>query len=207
MKNGKRCPGGRGGPSRPRRWPRVRRSCSGQRRGAEQCGGGRPVRGRTPDRGEWRRPAVSWSAGWTVWSMIRGPAVRRASPLTRSRMSWLRRWNRRRRTPRTGHGRRWPNGPGSQSQRSGGSGSLSNSSPTAAEGFKLSNDPLFVEKVYDVVGLLPEPARSAVRCPWTRSPRPRGAGPVPAGIPDDARHEWNTNPTPFTWTKTAEQNP
>jgi len=34
--------------------------------------------------------------------------------------------------------------------------------PHRADGFKLSNDPFFVEKVYDVVGLYLNPPESAV---------------------------------------------
>ena len=34
--------------------------------------------------------------------------------------------------------------------------------PHRAEGFKLSNDPLFVEKVYDIVGLYLNPPEAAV---------------------------------------------
>ena len=46
--------------------------------------------------------------------------------------------------------------------------------PHRANGFKLSNDPLFVEKVYDVVGLyLNPPEASVVLCASTRSLRSR----------------------------------
>ncbi len=34
--------------------------------------------------------------------------------------------------------------------------------PHRADGFKLSNDPLFVDKVYDVVGLYLDPPEAAV---------------------------------------------
>ena len=45
--------------------------------------------------------------------------------------------------------------------------------PHRAEGFKLSNDPLFIEKVYDVVGLYLNPPRLRWCCVWTRSPKSR----------------------------------
>ncbi|WP_230872570.1 helix-turn-helix domain-containing protein, partial [Mycobacterium canetti] len=59
--------------------------------------------------------------------------------------------------------------------------------PHRSEHDKLSNDPLFVEKVYDVVGLYLDPPESAM------VPDP-SAGAQPAGIPDDAR--------PPSWTST-----
>ena len=74
------------------------------------------------------------------------------------------------------------------SPRSAGSGGRSASSPTVSERFKLSTDPLFVEKVYDVVGLYlnpPETGGGAVRGREVPGP---GPGPVPAGVADDARH-------------------
>ena len=49
--------------------------------------------------------------------------------------------------------------------------------PHRADGFKLSNDPLFVEKVYDVVGLyLDPPEQAVVLCVDEKSRAPRGAG-------------------------------
>ena len=65
--------------------------------------------------------------------------------------------------------------------------------PHRSEDFKLSNDPLFVEKVYDIVGLYLDRPRPRWCCVWTRSPN-RGAGAQPAGVPDDARHARETHP-------------
>jgi len=45
--------------------------------------------------------------------------------------------------------------------------------PHLIDGFKLSTDPLFVEKVVDVVGLYHNPPEMAVYSAWTRSPRCR----------------------------------
>ena len=45
--------------------------------------------------------------------------------------------------------------------------------PHRTETFKLSKDPLFVEKVRDVVGLYLNPPDKAWCCAWTRSPRSR----------------------------------
>src|SRR3954470_16278388 len=43
--------------------------------------------------------------------------------------------------------------------------------PHREDGFKLSNDPLFVEKVHDVVGSTYIRPRPRSCCAWTRSPR------------------------------------
>ena len=43
--------------------------------------------------------------------------------------------------------------------------------PHRVEAFKLSNDPLFVEKVFDVVGLYLIRPRARLCCRWTRSHR------------------------------------
>src|SRR5919197_4407678 len=54
--------------------------------------------------------------------------------------------------------------------------------PHRAEGFKLSNDPLFVEKVYDIVGLYLNPPEAAVVLSVDEKSRaPRGADGSRAG--------------------------
>ena len=60
--------------------------------------------------------------------------------------------------------------------------------PHLGDGFKLSTDPLFVEKVVDVVGLYHNPPEKAVVLCVDEKSRHPGAGPVPAGAADDARH-------------------
>ena len=45
--------------------------------------------------------------------------------------------------------------------------------PHLVDGFKLSTDPLFVDKVVDVVGLYHNPPSTRWCCAWTRSPRSR----------------------------------
>jgi len=52
-------------------------------------------------------------------------------------------------------------------------GRLSTLNPHLADTFKLSSDPLFVEKVYDVVGLYLNPPSTRLCCARTRSPRSR----------------------------------
>src|SRR5215203_3962999 len=45
--------------------------------------------------------------------------------------------------------------------------------PHLVDHFKLSTDPLFIDKLYDVVGLYLNPPRPRWCCAWTRSPRSR----------------------------------
>jgi len=60
--------------------------------------------------------------------------------------------------------------------------------PHLVDTFKLSTDPLFVDKVDDVVGLYLDPPDAAVvLCVDEQVPDP-GAGPLPAGPGDAARH-------------------
>ena len=66
--------------------------------------------------------------------------------------------------------------------------------PHLIDGFKLSTDPLFVEKVVDVVGLYHNPPEKAVvLCVDEKSGSP-GPGPVAAGAADDARHARAAHP-------------
>lgn len=82
-------------------------------------------------RTRWRSGgAGSWNAAWMDWGMTPGRDGQPRSPPARLRTSWLRHSNPHRRTPCIGRGRRWPNGPGSRSRRSDGSGGPSSSSPT-----------------------------------------------------------------------------
>jgi hypothetical protein len=65
--------------------------------------------------------------------------------------------------------------------------------PHLTDGFKLSTDPLFIEEVVDVVGLYHNPPERAV---------------VLCADEADARgwvQQWNENPRPFVWKKTAEE--
>ena len=110
--------------------------------------------------------AVLRAAAGRAGRMIRGRVVRRRSPPSRSRRSWSRRWSRRRRTRRIGRARRWPSARGCRSRRSVGSGGRLSSSRTAPTRSSCRTDPLFVEKVYDIVGLYlnpPEARGGAVR--------------------------------------------
>ena len=59
--------------------------------------------------------------------------------------------------------------------------------PHRAEGFKLSNDPLFVDKVYDVVGLYFVPQRCRCLLRRRKEPGP-SARPLPARVSHDAGH-------------------
>ena len=68
--------------------------------------------------------------------------------------------------------------------------------PHRAEGFKLSNDPLFVEKVHDVVGLYLHPPESAVvLCVDEKSQvqalaRSQPAFPMMPGMPERRTHDY-----------------
>ena len=68
--------------------------------------------------------------------------------------------------------------------------------PHRADGFKLSNDPLFVEKVYDVVGLYLNPPESAVvLCVDEKSQvqalaRSQPAFPMMPGMPEKRTHDY-----------------
>ena len=65
--------------------------------------------------------------------------------------------------------------------------------PHRSEHFKLSNDPLFVEKVYDIVGLYLDPPETAVVLCVDKNPDP-GPGPQPTGVSHDAGHAGETHP-------------
>jgi transposase/transcriptional regulator with XRE-family HTH domain len=68
--------------------------------------------------------------------------------------------------------------------------------PHRAEGFKLSNDPLFVEKVYDIVGLYLDPPETAVvLCVDEKSQvqalaRSQPAFPMMPGMPEKRTHDY-----------------
>ncbi len=66
--------------------------------------------------------------------------------------------------------------------------------PHRTNGFKLSNDPQFVDKVYDVIGLYLNPPEAAVVLCVDEKSQIQGFGQVPAGVPDDARHARETHP-------------
>src|SRR5512133_155736 len=66
--------------------------------------------------------------------------------------------------------------------------------PHLADSFKRSSDPLFVEKVVDIVGLYHHPPeRAVVLCVDEQVPDP-GPGSLPAGAGDDAWHARTPHP-------------
>jgi transposase len=73
--------------------------------------------------------------------------------------------------------------------------------PHLTDGFKLSNDPLFVDKVYDVVGLYLNPPESAVvLCVDEKSQvqalgRSQPAFPMMPGMPEKRTHDYVRNGT------------
>ena len=82
------------------------------------------------------------------------------------------------------------------SRRSGGSGGSSTSSRTCSDTFKLSTDPLFVEKVVDVVGLYHNPPeRAVVLCVDEKSQiqaldRSQPVLPMMPGMPERRTHDY-----------------
>ena len=138
-----------------------------------------------------RRPT-----GWTGWSMSLGRAGRRRSCWTRSRRWWWRRWRRRRRMPPTGRGRRWRRGPGCRKSTIGRIWRRFDLKPHLVDGFKLSTDPLFVEKVVDVVGLYHNPPeRAVVLCVDEKSQmqaldRSQPVLPMMPGMPERRTHDY-----------------
>ena len=102
-------------------------------------------------------------------------------------------------TRRTGRGRRWPTGQGCRSRRSGGSGGRFGLKPHLTDTFKLSTDPLFVEKVVDVVGLYHNPPeRAVVLCVDEKSQiqaldRSQPVLPMMPGMPERRTHDYARN--------------
>ncbi len=83
--------------------------------------------------------------------------------------------------------------------------------PHRTNGFKLSNDPQFVDKVYDVIGLYLNPPEAAVvLCVDEKSQiqalaRSQPAFPMMPGMPEKRTHDYIRNGTtrfPGTWTST-----
>jgi transposase len=68
--------------------------------------------------------------------------------------------------------------------------------PHRAEGFKLSNDPLFIEKVYDIVGLYLDPPEAAVvlsvdeKSQVQALARSQPAFPMMPGMPEKRTHDY-----------------
>lgn len=89
----------------------------------------------------------------------------RRSVLIRSNKSWMIHWNRLRQTPRIVHVPRWPTNLGCRKSTIGRIWKTFGLKPHLEEGFKLSNDLLCSEQVYDVVGSSRDPPESAVVVP------------------------------------------
>ena len=148
----------------------------------------------------WCSPATSAVAGavcrhrWRAWSTSRG----RRPP--RSRWSRWRRWwspvGGDPQNARTGRGPRWPSGRACPSRRSDGSGGPSSSSPTRRH-LQAVGHPLFIEKVYDVVGLYLNPPESAVVLCVDEKSQIQACPPQPvlddAGHPERRTHDYARN--------------
>ena len=66
--------------------------------------------------------------------------------------------------------------------------------PHRAQGFKLSTDPLLVEKVYDVVGLYLDPPEAAVVLSVDETSQVQALARSQPAFGDDARHAGETHP-------------
>ncbi len=138
----------------------------------------------------------SRSAGSTACTTRRAPAGRRPS-------CWTGRGSRHRDpggdargTPPTGLGPRWRSAAACRSPPSGGSGGNSSLKPHQSDSFKLSTDPLFIEKVVDVVGLYHNPPEKAVvLCVDEKSQiqaldRSQPVLPMMPGMPERRTHDY-----------------
>jgi len=74
--------------------------------------------------------------------------------------------------------------------------------PWRVDTFKLSNDPQFIDKVRDIVGLYLDPPEKALVL--LRRGVHKNLQTLERDIRDWIRR-WNDNPRPFTWTKTADE--
>jgi hypothetical protein len=180
-----------GGPGPHRRWRCVPRSCRRvlmaprTRRWPSSCGARR-----TPCRSG---AEGSSSTVLTSCSTRRVQAGHARSASTTSRTSSWRRWSRRRRTPRTGAGRRWRSGPGCRRPRLGRSGRTSGSDRTGST--TSSYPPTVVHRqalrrgrvVLESAG----GSRGAVR---GREVPGAGVAAAPSRVPDDARHVRASHP-------------
>ena len=152
------------------------------------------------DRGGSGGPGSS-TPGWTVWSTSRARVASPRSPRNRSRTWSSRPWSRRRSTPPTGPARRWPNAAGLSKSTIGRIWKGFGLKPHLVDGFKLSNDPLFVDKAYDVVGLyLNPPDAAVVLCVDEKSQvqalgRSQPAFPMMPGMPEKRTHDYVRNGT------------
>ncbi|MFE9404833.1 IS630 family transposase [Streptomyces sp. NPDC006530] len=123
------------------------------------------------------------------------------SASTRWKRSWSPRWNSSRRTPLTGHGHRWRSTVVFRSSKStvGRIWRQFQRMPRLADTFKLSTDPLFVEKAYDVVGLYFNPPEGAVvlsvdeKSQIQALDRSQPVLPIMPGMPERRTHDYVRN--------------
>ena len=138
-----------------------------------------------------RRPRA-----WTGWSMSLARGGRRRSCWTRSKRWWWRRWRR-----RPANATHWSRT--SMAKRAGLSPSTVGRiwrrfdlKPHLVDGFKLSTDPQFVDKVVDVVGLYHNPPEKAVvLCVDEKSQmqaldRSQPVLPMMPGMPERRTHDY-----------------
>ena len=159
--------GGSGAGSPPRRWRCARGSCLGARQALPR-GGRRGCGSDADDARKWRRRFCELRLD----GLSDDPRTGRPARITTEQVEevLVATLESTPENASTGRARRWLSARGCRRRRSGGSGGRLSSSRTAphrtaphrTDTFKLSTDPLFVEKVYDVVGLYLDPPEGAV---------------------------------------------
>ncbi len=108
----------------------------------------------------------------------------------------MRPWSPRQRMRRTGHARRWLQRSGLSASTIGRIWQAFDLKPHRADTFKLSNDPLFVEKVYDICGLYLNPPEAAVvlsvdeKSQVQALARSQPAFPMMPGMPEKRTHDY-----------------
>ena len=125
-------------------------------------------------------------------------ATRRATD-AKVRKSSPRRWRRRHGGKRTGHSEQWQKRLDCRSRPFIASGRALGLQPHQTETFKLSPDPLFVEKVRDIAGLyLNPPEHAVVLCVDEKSQiqalnRTQPILPLRPGVPERQTHDYERN--------------
>ena len=138
----------------------------------------------------------SSSSGWTDCSMRRARVRRARSRTRRSKRSSPRRWRRCPKGRRTGARARWRARRACRRRRSVRIWRAFGLQPHRQETFKLSTDPLFVEKVRDIVGLyLDPPLKAMVLCVDEKSQiqaldRTQPMLPLAPGIAERRTHDY-----------------
>src|SRR5450830_1414144 len=135
------------------------------------------------------KTVAAWTGSWMSLARV----ARRWSHWTRSRTSWWPPWSRRRPTRRTGHGRRWPNGRPVEVDDRSDLADLRAETPPRGR-VQAVQRPAVRREGLRRGRALPQSARGRRRALRGREDPSASAGPIPTGVPDDARHARETHP-------------